>query len=190
VVALVAGLAVAVGPGRLRGRTAGIVVPGIGLLAVAVAAVIAWPHLTDIVHSRVSLASGGRRGATGAALHLVAQQPWIGHGPGVAMYAWTDENTGYLARFVHDEYLQTTVDLGAVGAVALLALVAAAARAVWRARRDGPLWIGAAAGLAAFAVHSAFDFLWRPAALPLLAGILLGLAIHGEEEPSIGEENA
>jgi hypothetical protein len=190
VAALVAGLAVAAGPGLLPGRTGGVVVPVAALLVVLAVAVLAWPHLTGIVHSRVSLESGGRRGASGAALHLIAQRPWFGHGPGVAMYAWSDSTGGYLARFVHDEYLQTVVDLGLIGGLALLALLVAAVRAVWRARRPDPLWIGAAAGLVAFAVHSAFDFLWRPAALPLLAGILLGLAIHGEEEPSIGEENA
>jgi O-Antigen ligase len=187
---IVLGLVFATGPDRIRQRAVRRAVLLAGPVALVTAAAVVVPHLSSVTGSRVSLESGGRRGATGAALDLLAQRPWIGHGPGMAWYSWADDTgTGYVAQFVHDEYLQLLVDLGAVGGVLLLALIGAAAYAARRARRAGPLWIGAVAGLAAFAVHSAFDFLWRPAALPLLAGLLLGVALHGEEETSKREEH-
>jgi hypothetical protein len=37
-------------------------------------------------------------------------------------------------------------------------------------------WAGASAAVTALAVHSGFDFLWHPAVLPLLGGLLCGLA--------------
>ena len=78
--------------------------------------------------------------------------------------------------------------LGAVGLVLLLALLIAAARVVWLARAAAPspeLWAGAAAGLAALAVHSAFDFLWHIPAIPLVAALLFALTYQATQpQPS------
>ncbi|GIF71244.1 O-antigen ligase family protein [Asanoa siamensis] len=186
---LLAGLAVVAGATRAGRRTAITVAIGAGVAAAAALAVLARrPDLTDLVTDRFSAASAGRSGATGAALDLIAAHPLIGSGPGIASYAWMDDSgAGYVARYVHNEYLQTVVDLGAVGGLLLLALCGAIAHTVRSGLRTaGPppaAAVGATAGLVAFAVHSAFDFLWQPAVLPLLAGLLIGLAgpVHSEE---------
>jgi len=79
------------------------------------------------------------------------------------------------------------VEDGVVGGALLLAVMAgcvvaarsgrravAAARAQPRAVRAG-----GAAALAAFAVHSALDFLWHIPVLPLVAAAVLGVALAG-----------
>jgi hypothetical protein len=105
------------------------------------------------------------------------------------------------------------VDLGAIGAVLLVILLAAVALTVGTRpseladasgvtvgarpseladasgvtvrRRGGDVWAGALAALTAFAVHSGLDFLWHIAVLPLLAGLLVGLAATDRsEEPT------
>jgi O-antigen ligase len=106
-----------------------------------------------------------------------------------------------VSRWVHNEYLQWLVDLGVVGLIALLGLVAAVVVLVRRGyvRRPHPLWTGAVAAIAALAVHSAFDFLWELAVVPMLFGLLIGMtgshrnkdgAHHSEESaPSTNGED-
>jgi O-antigen ligase len=85
---------------------------------------------------------------------------------------------GLRLLYAHDEYLQTLVELGAIGLALLLALLGAAALVVLR-RPDGGGYPAAAAGavaaLGALAVHSAFDFVWHVPVIPLTAAALLGL---------------
>ena len=109
----------------------------------------------------------------------------VGTGIGRSRFLWaTGDGNGQIAQYVHNEYLQTLVDLGAIGAGLLLLLLAAIVVLVRRGRgyphRPG-IWAGAAAALVAFAVHSGVDFLWHIAVLPLAAGLFLGLAA-----PAIG----
>ncbi|WP_433204303.1 hypothetical protein ACQP00_35690 [Dactylosporangium sp. CS-047395] len=83
------------------------------------------------------------------------------------------------------EYLQWLVDLGAVGLLGLLALIAALVVLMRRGDVGNPLWAGAVAAIAALAVHSAFDFLWELAVVPLLVGALTGMAAQPRsEEPA------
>lgn len=83
-------------------------------------------------------------------------------------------------RYVHNEYLQVLAELGFVGLALLIVLLASLAWAVWRGRPHAPstaVWAGAAAGLAALAVHSALDFLWHLPAIPLAGAVLAGLVL-------------
>jgi O-antigen ligase len=84
------------------------------------------------------------------------------------------------SRYAHNEYLQVLAELGFVGLALLVVLLASLAWTVWRGRPHAPstaVWAGAAAGLAALAVHSALDFLWHLPAIPLAGAVLAGLVL-------------
>jgi O-antigen ligase len=118
---------------------------------------------------------------------MVARQPLTGTGVGLARFLWTTpDGRGAVALYVHNEYVQTLVDLGAIGLVLLLGLAVAIAAYLYQGRRyphRPGIRAGALAALTAFAVHSGFDFLWHIAVLPLAAGLFIGLA-----GPAIREE--
>jgi O-antigen ligase len=94
---------------------------------------------------------------------------------------WTDEDgpAGTL-RYAHDEYVQVAAELGLVGAALVAAALVALGRLLWRSRSDPGVtdarWAGVVAAACAFAVHSAFDFIWHIPAVPLLMITLIGLA--------------
>jgi hypothetical protein len=178
--------------GLLAGTAVVLLPRWVGAVAVPVAAVVTVAVLpSGVLHavwrSRGNLDSGGRTGALHAALDLVARHPLTGTGVGPARYLWsTVDGRGAVALYVHNEYVQTLVDLGAIGFVLLLGLLAALAVHLYRGRRyphRPGIRAGALAALAAFAVHSGFDFLWHITVLPLAASLLLGLA-----GPAIREE--
>jgi O-antigen ligase len=188
VLGLLAGAGLATGavllPGRIRAvATAAVLVAGAALAATQLRSGL----VHEVWRSRGNLDSGGRTGALHVALELVARRPVTGTGVGAARFLWaTPDGRGAVALYVHDEYLQTLVDLGAVGLVLLLGLAVAIVAYLYRARRyphPPALRAGALAALAAFAVHSGFDFLWHIAVLPLAAGLFIGLA-----GPAIREE--
>lgn len=77
-------------------------------------------------------------------------------------------------RYVHNEYLQVLVELGAVGLLLTLGVVAAALIAMWRGRGTS-LWAGAMAAVVVVLVHSGFDFLWHLPVVLLVAGLCAGL---------------
>jgi O-antigen ligase len=189
---LLVGAAVTACAVRLPPRLAAIILCGVAGLGVVTATLLAmsdpgWLHA--ILASRATVDSSGRSGPLHAAGELIAHHPVIGYGVGVAQYIYvTSKGHIVFQPYAHDEYLQTLVDLGAIGVVLLLALFIALGRAVVRGRRPDPLWAAAVAGLIAFAVHSGFDFLWHLAVLPLAGGILAGLAT-GERQPVQPKEN-
>jgi O-antigen ligase len=188
VAGLAAGAAVAVGavfvPARVRavGVAAALVLAGV--------AAVAGPHFDTVrtlLASRGNLESSGRTGALQAALDLVREHPLIGAGVGEARFLWlSPHGYGQAAIYAHNEYLQALVDLGAIGCALLLGVFAAIAVTLRRGRgyphRPG-VWAGAVTALAAFAVHSGFDFLWHIAVLPLAGALFVGLA-----GPAISEE--
>ncbi|WP_238011520.1 O-antigen ligase family protein [Dactylosporangium sp. AC04546] len=198
--ALLLGGLLAVHLPRLDGRR--LLAAWAGVLA-ATAGGVAWlvsrplpAQLDAIAVRRLTLDSMGREGALRSALDQVAAHPVLGTGPGRARFFWSDfEGKLVASRWAHNEYLQWLVDLGAVGLVLLGVLGAAVVVVLRRGRRSGApplLWTGAVAAIAALAVHSAFDFLWELAVVPLLFGVLVGMAgpLPGEESaPSLtGEE--
>ncbi len=123
----------------------------------------------DLVSAtRLSADSPERDDLAAVAARQFRAAPLAGVGPGGLDLVYVD-HLGRLvaARFVHEEYLQTAAETGVVGAgLAVTALGALLVAALRRLRTAAGA--GAAAILAAFAVHSAFDFLWHIPVLPLL----------------------
>lgn len=174
VAGLVAGALVALGLRRL----ARFVVP-VGVLLAAGGAVTALAF-ADRLSTRVSFSSPDRSGATGAALELVSRSPLVGVGPGNGSFFFDRANEGALfMRYVHNEYLQVLVELGAVGLVLALGVVVAVLITLWRGRGT-PLWAGALAAVVVVLVHSGFDFLWHLPVVLIVAGLCagLGFSVH------------
>jgi hypothetical protein len=192
VAGLLAGGAIAIGFVRLTRWARVVALVAVSLLVAAAVAVTAWSgggYLRPILASRANLDSSGRSLAARSAVELIAEHPWAGTGIGLARFVWTrPDGNASIARYAHNEYLQTLVDLGAIGAVLLIGLLVSIAVTLVRGRRfphPPGIWAGAVAALAALAVHSGFDFLWHIAVLPLAAGLLVGLAAPAtSEEPS------
>jgi O-Antigen ligase len=180
--ALAVGLAVAAGLARLSTRVR------VGVLAIIAggAAVMLLqagpitPAAPSIGGPRLTVVSADRAGALGAGLRLAAKHPLIGVGPGQASFIWTTaEGRTVIGRYAHNEYLQVLVELGVIGFLLLLVLLAAITRTVWQDRATTPspaAWAAIAAGLVALAVHSALDFLWHIPAIVLTAALLIAMA--------------
>lgn len=165
-------------PSHGRWTRFGVVLVGVGLSGALIAvALIAAPGLRDALRPRTSVASPHRVSQHAAALALIAEHPLQGMGPGRGAVSWSDdEGNTFVARYVHDEYIQVTVELGLIGALLLAGVFAFGARAVWYGRLSVPsaTWIGGTAALSALAVHSAVDFLWHIPVVPMVAAILTG----------------
>ncbi|MEU4739577.1 O-antigen ligase family protein [Actinosynnema sp. NPDC023658] len=171
---LVVGLAVTLGLSRVRPvvRLTAVVV---GFAAAGVGAFLA-NDLGSLLGDRLSTSSPDRAGATAAALDRVAAHPWVGVGPGNGWFDFSRPTGGSrVMRYVHDEYLQVLVELGAIGLGLVLLVLAAAAVAVRRGR-GGSTWAGAVAALVVLLVHSGFDFLWHLPVIVVTAGLLIALA--------------
>jgi hypothetical protein len=183
VVGLGVGLALAAMVARLPRRPALALAPGVLVAGVAglLLAAGGLGGAQTVAAARVSLASPDRTGALHAALRLVAQHPLTGTGPGNADLRWKGPEDGsQLYVYVHNEYLQVTAELGLVGLVLLAVLLVAIAWLLWRARptgRAGATWAGVVAAVAAFAVHSGFDFVWHLPAIVLTVTLLVGLVL-------------
>jgi hypothetical protein len=180
--ALVVGVTVAVGASHPRGRLLGL---GLAAAVLAACAVLAVGGRTadtagSLTGSRLTIASPDRAAEARAALRVAAERPLTGTGPGRAALTWVQNHRRVTSRYAHNEYLQALAELGFVGLALLVVLLASLARTIWRGRRHAPstaIWAGAAAGLAALAVHSALDFLWHLPAIPLAGAVLAGLIL-------------
>jgi hypothetical protein len=164
----------------VRGRTA-VVLSVIVVIALAGGAATFGHAGAHLWHHRVNLNSPSRSNAASEALHLIEAHPVAGVGIGHVVVRRTDA-TGRLRvqQYVHDEYLQTLVEQGAIGALLLAALLAGLARLLWLSRpppAGRALWAGVVAACAAAAVHAGFDFVWHVPAVPLLLAALIGLVI-------------
>ncbi|PWK91722.1 O-antigen ligase-like membrane protein [Lentzea atacamensis] len=169
VAGLIGGALVALGLPRL-GR---FVVP-IAVLLAAGGAVAAY-GFSDRLATRVSFSSPDRSGAIGAALELASRSPLLGTGPGNGSFFFDSGNQGTrVMRYVHNEYLQVLVELGAVGLLLALGVVTAVLIAMWRGRGTS-LWAGAMAAVVVVLVHSGFDFLWHLPVVLVVAGLCAGL---------------
>ncbi len=178
--ALVAGLLVAGATARLALRPL-LASGGAGVLMLVVLASGPMVDATRRISGpRFSVASTDRAGEARAALRSAAGRPLTGVGPGNAELSWDRSDGAVLvARFAHNEYLQTLAELGVVGLVLLLTLLAAIGRDVRRACPPAvspPLRAGVAAGLVALGVHGLLDFGWHLPAIWLTGALLVGIA--------------
>src|SRR5262249_3690193 len=109
----------------------------------------------------------------------LAARPLTGVGPGQATLRWTGQDGEVrIQRYVHNEYLQVTTELGLIGGGLLVWLLAALAWLAWRGRAMASsrvAWAGIIAALGALAVHSALDFVWHLPLIPLVAAVLIGV---------------
>ena len=154
-------------------RARRVVVPALALgLAGVLLSPSAAASLGGIAATRLSGVSHERDDLTGVTLAQFATSPLLGVGPARLDFTYVDhDGVPVRAWFTHNEYVQTAAETGVVGAG--LAVVGLAALAVGALRRRAPPAAGPAAlaVVAAFAVHSAFDFLWHVPVLPLLLAV-------------------
>jgi hypothetical protein len=134
-----------------------------------------------VAAARINLASPDRGSALRAALGVTAAHPLTGAGPGHAELRRKEPDGGIqFFAYAHNEYAQTGAELGLVGLALLAILLVAVARLLWSARATGPsaaAWAGVVAALAAFAVHSGFDFVWHLPAVVLTVMLLVGVVL-------------
>jgi O-antigen ligase len=159
--ALVASIAAAVGAER-RGGTAA----------------------TGAAAGRLVSAQSNRYAYWKVALTTFADHPANGIGAGGFAVAWLQHrDIAENVRDAHSLYIETAAELGVVGLAALALLLAGAVSTTRHAlRRAGPAAAGAAAGLAAWALHAGLDWDWEMPALTLVAVVLLA-RLAAEAEP-------
>jgi O-antigen ligase len=101
--------------------------------------------------------------------HWIIQYPV----PGAAISMWSQ---------AHEDYLQTMVEFGWLGALAAGAILFGGLFTAWRAVRRDRIrlstlqYVGVLAALLAVALHSAFDFPLQVASLQLYVAVYLGMA--------------
>jgi hypothetical protein len=178
-VGLLAGLGLTALACRATGR---LVLVGLCVLPLAAGAavIVAFPGPARHVWThRASVASKSRSNSAREAVRLVERDPLTGAGFGPLSFTRTDELGRLLSQeYVHDEYLQTLVQEGVIGAALLAALLAGLGMALWRSsQRSTALWAGVVAASLAAAVHAGFDFVWHVPAVPLTLAALIGLAV-------------
>jgi len=203
-----------VGPRLQVSRRAATATAGAGVAAallIALAAGVpgtasdAWQDFKDPAvpaasAERFDSASGsGRYQSWQTAIEAGNTEPLVGIGPGTYEYFWAREGTlPTFIRDAHSLYLETYAELGIVGLILILALVASPfAFGIRRFSALDPerrvLLAGALAACAAFAVAAAIDWVWELTVLPvvflLLAAAVIArpsLSAHGPAEPGRG----
>lgn len=135
--------------------------------------------IAAVAANRATLASPDRAASNLVAWRLFEAHPWFGVGPGLKQLTLAGPHGGVTTyRYAHNEYLQVLAELGAIGALLLVGVLFVILRRLFRARStSGVLGVGVLAGMAALAVHAGFDFIWHIPAIPLLAAVLVGLAV-------------
>jgi O-Antigen ligase len=189
-VGLCAGLTVAALVARPRRRPAVALLVAAalaaGLILVAIGGAGTGQAVRTVAEARVNLVSPDRGGALRAALRVIAAHPLAGAGPGHADLRWNQPGGGIqFFAYAHNEYAQVAAELGLSGLALLAVLLAAIARALWRARSTTPseaAWAGVVAATVAFAVHSGFDFVWHLPAVVVAVTLLVGAVLPAPED--------
>ncbi|MDQ1307766.1 MAG: hypothetical protein QG671_3599 [Actinomycetota bacterium] len=156
----------------------------LAVCGIAAGAVPAYPKVSSLAEARLSTGSTHRISAATQSLRQLREHPLLGVGSGRAAVTWRDpDGVSRTMRYVHNEYLQVLLEHGLIGGGLLLAVFCAGARTAGRrssrarSSDERMIWAGGMAAVMAFAVHSAFDFLWHLPALPLLAATLFAVVI-------------
>jgi O-antigen ligase len=184
VLALPLGLSLAAGLAPLQAPRALLAVLLLGAAATTTALVVQG---AQVLAMRLSAGGSIRWDANRAAMHAVADHRWWGTGPGAGGVDLAPVGMPFtVMRFVHDEYVQTLLELGVLGLLLLLLLVALLVRAAAAGSRDvarDPLPAGVLAALVAAAVHGGLDFVWHVPVVPLTAVALVAVAWRPATDP-------
>ncbi len=139
---------------------------------------------TDLGHRLTSLSSDGRSDYWHVAWLEVRANPWLGGGAGSYERYWHRYRpTSYEAQNAHNLYLETLAELGPLGLVLLLVVLAAPFVAAARAR-GAPGVTAAVGGFAAFVVHVTVDWDFQIVAVTL-AGLFCGAALLVAARPQV-----
>jgi hypothetical protein len=141
-----------------------------------------------------SSSGSGRYQYWESALNANATDPLKGIGPGTYEYWWAEDGTipGFI-RDAHSLYLETLAELGIVGFILIVGLIATVLVAgIGGAIRAGPeagaQLAAASASCAAFVVAAGIDWVWELAVIPivflLLAAAILGHRVHWPDRPA------
>ena len=134
----------------------------LGLLALGGAGVGLVAAVALGVAKGVAGTLGDRPAYWHAAWQDYLAHPVLGSGPGSFETAWLRYRTIPSATLdAHNLYLETLAELGPVGLVVLVALLALPLTAVVAARRRHPLAVAAAGAYVAFLAHAAVDWDWE-----------------------------
>jgi hypothetical protein len=133
-------------------------------------------NATSLNQRLLSLSGSGRVDAWRLALDDFAKRPVTGSGAGTYETYWNRHRPSASdLRDAHSLYFETMAELGAVGLLLLLAVLATPLAAVRRAARH-PLGSAAAGAYVAYLVHAGVDWDWEVPAVTL-AGLLAGLTL-------------
>jgi len=138
--------------------------------------VSAPPGGADLNRRLFSFSNDGRIVLWHAAWKEFIAHPLVGSGAGSFGAWWLAHRTSsYFVEEAHNLYLQTLGELGIVGLLLLIWLLAVPLLAALRARRT-PLVAPAAGAYIAFLVHATVDWDWQMPAVTLLA-LFIGAAL-------------
>jgi len=118
---------------------------------------------------------------------LVLSEPVHGYGLGTQYLAYYLEYGGdrWYARFTHNHYIQTAVELGLIGLGLLVGFIITCGLVFWRKfkRQKYPDFLpGALAGIVAFLLHIGIDFSWNFPGTAVIFFALVGAAV-GNKPP-------
>jgi O-antigen ligase len=143
-----------------RRRVAPLRAAALVLAAAAVAGTLAFGPAAGRGVGPASDFLHGRSTTWTAALETFADRPLAGAGADAFLAGSARHQDGQTVVFAHDLPLELAAELGVAGLVLILALYAAAGRALWRARRTRALWLLGPA-TAAFLVVGLVDWPWH-----------------------------
>jgi O-Antigen ligase len=153
---------------------AGLVAGGLGERGEASVAEGRAAHLTSFKSRRYDYWQVG--------VNAFADRPLAGTGLGGYSVVWLQERPVEEAALdAHSLPLETAVELGLVGLLALSLLIAGTGLAARRALRERELLAGAAGATSAWLLHSAIDWHWEMPAVTLPALVMAGALIAASE---------
>jgi tetratricopeptide (TPR) repeat protein len=117
-----------------------------------------------------------------AALDQVESEPLTGTGSGTFEYWWArNGETTDIVRDTHSLYMQTLGELGIVGFLLLIGFLAtvfvAGGLAIASRARERPYLAAAIAGIVAFCLTAAFDWVWQNPVLPIVLLLLASVLV-------------
>ena len=120
-----------------------------------------------------------------AALQRIKERPLLGHGYHNFQFYWLKDQRPPIknshTKFVHNDYLQIWMEIGVLGLIAIISIIAIFYYQAWRRLKQNnsdsiPIIIGLIGGLSAYYAHAMVDFVVYPCFLTLLFGAYLGTA--------------